>query len=90
MANMLMMRYAAKRMEKEDGRYHERGIGNDEHGYPLPYREPRPEFGEMPRPESRYRGEDGRYRPGTRRADSGERKWEVSVEPKDEMNYPGR
>lgn len=80
MANMLMMRYAAQRMAKEDGKYQERGIGNDEDGYPLPYREPRPEFGET---EARYRGEDGRYKSGTRRNQMNEKKWEFSVKPQD-------
>lgn len=102
MANALMMRYAASRgsrndmngrMAKEDGKYQERGIGNDEHGYPLPYREPRPEFGET---EARYRGEDGRYRSGRRRSEMNDRekKWEFTVEPKDEyidrMEVPSR
>lgn len=81
------------RMETEDGKYQERGIGNDEHGYPLPYHEPRPEFGET---EARYRGEDGRYKSGTRRNeyDAGpesreggwKRQWEVSVEPKNDRH----
>lgn len=91
MANALMMRYAASRgnrngynnrMAKEDGKYQERGIGNDEHGYPLPYREPRPEFGET---ESRYRGEDGRYKSGRRNEmNEREKKWEFKVTPQDE------
>lgn len=54
------------RMEAGDGKYQERGIGNDERGYPLPYHEPRPEFGET---EARYRGEDGRWKSGTRRSE---------------------
>lgn len=57
---------ANRRMATEDGKYQERGIGTDEQGYPVPYREPRPEFGEN---EARYRGEDGRWKPGTRRSE---------------------
>ena len=83
------------RMAKEDGKYQERGIGQDEQGYMLPYREPRPEFGET---EMRYRGDDGRWKSGSRRSEYSkgaqsrygdgsrqsnyERRWEVSVEPK--------
>lgn len=100
MANALMMRYAASRgrdnrMAAEDGKYQERGIGRDEQGYALPYREPRPEFGETEsryrsESESRYRGEDGRYKSGRRRNEMNDRekKWEFTVTPQDE--YRGR
>ena len=73
------------RMAKEDGKYQERGIGQDEQGYMLPYREPRPEFGET---EMRYRGEDGRYKSGTRRNEMGgrEHRWEFTVKPKNEYS----
>lgn len=57
------------RMAAEDGKYQERGIGMDEQGYPLPYHEPRPEFGET---EARYRGDDGRWKAGTRRSEYNE------------------
>lgn len=90
MANPLLMRYAANRgsrMATEDGKYQERGIGNDEHGYPLPYREPRPEFGET---EARYRGEDGRYKSGRRMSEMNDRekKWEFTVTPQDTYREP--
>lgn len=93
MANMLMMRHAAtrggndggqtNRMSAYDGKYQERGIGMDEHGMPLPYREKRPEFGET---EARYRGEDGRYKSGRRMSEMNDRekKWEFTVTPQDE------
>lgn len=96
MANALMMRYAASRgtndnrpsrMADGDGKYQERGIGQDEHGHRLPFREPRPEFGET---EARYRGEDGRYKSGRRMSEMNDRekKWEFTVTPQDE--YRGR
>lgn len=75
------------RMATEDGKYQERGIGKDEYGNMLPYRERRPEFGET---EARYHGDDGRWRAGTRRSAMGgrEKKWEFTVTPQDE--YRGR
>ena len=90
---MLMMRHASSRggnngnqtsrMSAYDGKYQERGIGMDEHGMPLPYREKRPEFGET---EARYRGEDGRYKSGRRMSNMNDRekKWEFTVTPQDE------
>lgn len=113
MANALMMRYAASRgandnrpyrMADGDGKYQERGIGTDEHGYRLPFREPRPEFGETEaryrdeddrykkpgETEARYRGEDGRYKSGRRTSEMNDRekKWEFKVTPQDEYRGP--
>ena len=40
--------------------------------------------------EMRYRGEDGRYKSGTRRANAYKRRWEVSVEPQNyQVTQPG-
>ena len=100
MANMLMMRYAAGR-----GRSNERDMmagpaqPNHQVGTEQRMAEDREYRGNRysrmtgdGMAENRYRGEDGRYKSGTRRNSMGgvEKKWEFSVKPQDyQVTKPG-
>ena len=104
MANMLMMRYAAGR-GRNDGREMERDMmagpvqPNHQVGTEQRMAEDREYRGNRNSrmmgdgmAENRYRGEDGRYKSGTRRNRMGgvEKKWEFSVKPQDyQVTKPG-